>query len=98
MISFFQLNYQALIGLAVLVVFYFISQNWIIKFNLDAEFEGLGKIVKWVFLVLIFGTLAFIASSTLHNQVPKTTIDRSFVDQSTNKYQESVINSANQGK
>lgn len=98
MISFLQLNYQALISLVILVVCYFISKYWIAKFNIESEVEGIGKITKWIFLVLIFGTMAFIAVSTLHNQVPKTTIDRSFVEQSTNKYQESVINSANQGK
>jgi hydrogenase-4 membrane subunit HyfE len=88
MISFLQLNYQSLIGLAILTVCYFLSK-YITKKN---DIMEANPFINWIFGIVALMCVAFILASTLHNQVPKTTIDRSFVEQSTNNYQESVIN------
>lgn len=94
MTNFFQLNYMTLIAFLVFFSFFVwlkIYLNKIGSIELNYVINTFGVIVAiYAFFV--------IASTVLHNQVPKTKLDTSYVEQSTNRYQESVIRNTNQGK
>lgn len=94
MTNFFQLNYMTLIAFLVFFSFFV----WIkIYLNNIGSIEFNYVINTFGVIVAIYAFFV-IASTVLHNQVPKTKLDTSYVEQSTNRYQESVIRNTNQGK
>ena len=84
MLSFFQLNFYIF---PTLLIFNGVMAYGFVKANKQYS--------KIILLFMALGDLAFagtLISNTVHNQVGKTTIDRSLLESTTNKYQESLNN------
>lgn len=94
MINFLQYNYAPLIAIVVILIFAYIGTINAKRWNVEEAVP----FVKWICIFAIIVNVGVIINTTFLNQIPKRTIDRSYLEQSTNKYQESVINNANKGK
>lgn len=81
MITFLQLNYDLIVAAFALLGIYWIAFTYLI------EIRGI-LITTFVAIMLSLSWVGF--SRTLHNQVPKTTIDRTYLEKTTDSYQDRV--------